>query len=295
MLQASLVDGKVTLSRDKGELFDCDMAQTALHSVWLACGSAPAKLAVVRYWGNDEQPVTFGDAVQPWCCNLPAVRQTRQVWPVDEEGPGEHHRGMSATAEWMQKVMRNLVSPGKAGPTTVAEDDEDGTQAQEMRSIALNILAKRQKVKRARLRASKLVRQVLAGKRASAKAKSAKVPTVVVEALGAASSSDAVLVEVAVSAPKAKAAPRNAAPPKANQVIIAGRMFTRLKRGGLSLQCSCHVGEDCAKDIGYTVDVDEAEAANRLLAWEICGEGLTRDEHVDRGGNRFGKSWWKLA
>ena len=79
-----MVDGKVTLSRDKGELFDFDMAQTALHSVWLACGSAPAKLAVVRYWGNDEQPVTFGDAVQPWWCNLPAARQTRQVWPADE-------------------------------------------------------------------------------------------------------------------------------------------------------------------------------------------------------------------
>jgi hypothetical protein len=38
---------------------------------------------------------------------------------------------MSATAEWMQKVMRNLVSPGKAGPTTVVEDDEDGIQAQD--------------------------------------------------------------------------------------------------------------------------------------------------------------------
>jgi hypothetical protein len=272
LLRACLVDGKVTLSRDKGELFDFEMAQTALHSVWLACGSSPAKLAVVRYRGNGEQPVTFGDAVQPWCCNLPAARQTRQVWPVDEEGPGEHHRGMSATAEWMQKVMRNLVSSGKAGPTTAAEDDEDGTQAQEMRSIALNILAQNQKVKRARLRASKLVRKVRAGKRARTKAKSAKVPTVVVEAVGAASSSDAVLVEVAVSAPKAKAGPRNAAPPKANQVIIAGRMITRLKRGGLSLQCSCHVGEDCAKYIGYTVDVDEAEAVNILLAWEICGD-----------------------
>ena len=60
------------------------------------------------------------------------------------------------------------------------------------------------------------------------------------------------------------------------------------------MQFSCHVWEGCAKDIGYTVDVDEAEVVNRLLAWEICGEGLTRDEHADRGGNRFGKlcgSW----
>ena len=63
------------------------------------------------------------------------------------KGRGEHHRGMSATAEWMQKVMRNLVSPGKAGPTTAVEYDEDGTQAQVMRSIALNILAKNQKGK----------------------------------------------------------------------------------------------------------------------------------------------------
>ena len=64
---------------------------------------------------------------------------------------------MSATTKWMQKVTRNIVPPGKAGPTTVAEDDEDGNQVQEMRSIALNILANKQKVKRARLRASKLV------------------------------------------------------------------------------------------------------------------------------------------
>ena len=152
------------------------MAKTAPHSVCLACGSAPAKLAVVRYWGNKEQPVTFGDAVQPWCCNLPAVRQRRQVWLVDEEGPGEHHRGMSATAEWMQKVMRNLVSPGQPGPTTVVEDDEDGTQAQEARSIALNILAKKQKVKMARLRASKLVRKARAGKRDWTKAKPMACP-----------------------------------------------------------------------------------------------------------------------
>ena len=47
--------------------------------------------------------------------------------------------------------------------------------------------------------------------------------------------------------------------------------------------------------IGYTVDVDEAEVVKRLLAWEIGGEGLARDEHVERGGNRFGKSLWKLA
>eukprot|EP00974_Lingulodinium_polyedra_P078875 7640092-Lingulodinium_polyedra.AAC.1 len=59
--------------------------------------------------------------------------------------PGEHHRGMSATAKWMQKVMSNLVSPGKAGPTTAAEDDEDGPEVQELQSITLKILAKKQK------------------------------------------------------------------------------------------------------------------------------------------------------
>ena len=118
------------------------------------------------------------------------------------------------------------------------------------------------------------------------------MPTVVVEALGAASSSDAVLVEVAASAPKAKAAPRNAAPPKANQVIIAGRMFTRLKRGGLSCSAVATLGKTARKTL-----VTRSTLTRQKLSTD-CWRGrsvVTRDEHVDRGGNRFGKSLWKLA
>ena len=51
-------------------------------------------------------------------------------------------------------------------------------------------------------------------------------------------------------------------------------MFSRLRRGGLSLQCGIHAGEECAKDIGYTPEVNEAEAVRRLLAWGFAQKVL---------------------
>lgn len=221
---------------------------------------------------------------------LPLVRQTRQVWPNGEEVVREHGGALSATAKWMQEVMRNLVSPSMKAQHGDDGDDGDGPQVHELQSVALRILAKKQRVSRAKLRASKTVRKVRAKRKAKAKPKGH--PRALARPEGAAASSTDEVVVVAGSAvePKAKAAPRAAAPPKANQVSIGGRMFTRLRRGGLSLQCEFHVGENCAKDIGYTPEVDEAEAVRRLLAWELCAEGLTRDEHVDRGGRRFGRS-----
>ena len=66
-LRASVVDGEVSLSRSQGEQFDFEMTATALHMVWLSCGSLPAMVMVERYWGNQAEPVTLEEAVQPWC------------------------------------------------------------------------------------------------------------------------------------------------------------------------------------------------------------------------------------
>ena len=71
-LRASVVDGEVGLSRSQGEQLDFEMTATALHLVWLACGSLPSMVTVERYWDSQVQPSTLAEAVQPWCgpCRL---------------------------------------------------------------------------------------------------------------------------------------------------------------------------------------------------------------------------------
>ena len=73
--------------------------------------------------------------------------------------------------------------------------------------------------------------------------------------------------------------------------LCDGRAFFDLKRGGVSLQCQFHVGEDCWKDVGFGKDnqLDRAECIRRLLAWESdcrdeAGVLISRDAHVRRGG-----------
>ena len=78
---------------------------------------------------------------------------------------------------------------------------------------------------------------------------------------------------------------------KSRMFLCDGKAFFYFKRGGVSLQCQIHVGEDCWKDVGFGKDnqLDSAECIRRLLAWEIdcCDEAgvlISRDAHVRRGG-----------
>ena len=75
-----------------------------------------------------------------------------------------------------------------------------------------------------------------------------------------------------------------------------GREFHELKRGGASLQCQVHIGENCWKDVSFgkyhTLDVEEC--CRRLLQWEFdafdeAGELIDRDIHVSRGGQLLKK------
>ena len=73
--------------------------------------------------------------------------------------------------------------------------------------------------------------------------------------------------------------------------LCDGRGLFDLKRGGVSLQCQFHVGEDCWKDVGFGKDnqLDRAECIRRLLAWESdcrdeAGVLISRDAHVRTGG-----------
>ena len=74
---------------------------------------------------------------------------------------------------------------------------------------------------------------------------------------------------------------------KSRQVILEGRMFTRLKVGGLSLVCVFH--QNCTKDVtfGKHGQITEEEARRRLLAWEADWINYVENHHL-AGGRLLG-------
>ena len=296
LLRLDMADSKLILGRSNGSTFDFEMSQVAVHKAWHACGSNPTVVVLERYCEGAAEPQTLEDALRPWQCSLPDTRQTHQVWPVCDEVRREQGVLQSAKAKWMESVMRDLQAPVSSAICDDQDSDEDSPAMKDMQSIKLQVLEKQLKISNSKLRASKVILKKQAAIRARAKAKArSKADNGGRHAADPLPHDEQVEPHAPIAdkplTPAANGPARvEAVPPKANQVVINGRMFTKLKRGGLSLQCALHVGEDCAKDIGYTAEVDEAEAVKRLLIWETLGVGLTRDEHVDRGGRRFGRS-----
>ena len=95
---------------------------------------------------------------------------------------------------------------------------------------------------------------------------------------------------VAKAVAKAKAAaapdyPDVRAAPRANQVTLNGRNFTKLQDGGLSMVCDYHA--DCMKycGAGMTEQLEREEIRRRLLAWEADGIGCNdAASHIKLGG-----------
>ena len=73
------------------------------------------------------------------------------------------------------------------------------------------------------------------------------------------------------------------------------RVFTTQTRLGMKCSLLEHANQSCAKEICLTVDIGADVAKSRLLRWEAAGAGITRDEHVDCGGIRFGRGLRLLA
>lgn len=120
-------------------------------------------------------------------------------------------------------------------------------------------------------------------RRASAKAKGRKAKAFA-KAKAMVSKPVPAAVAKPVAEPKAKAA---IAPLKSRQVILEGRMFTRLKVGGLSLVCVFH--QNCTKDVtfGKHGQITEEEARRRLLAWEADWINYVENHHL-AGGRLLG-------
>ena len=81
---------------------------------------------------------------------------------------------------------------------------------------------------------------------------------------------------------------------------VDGREFRNLNRGGVSLECQAHLGQDCWKDVSFGKhgELDRAECVRRLLLWEADvldddGNIIHRDEHVRRGGRLL--SWYFMG
>ena len=81
--------------------------------------------------------------------------------------------------------------------------------------------------------------------------------------------------------------PGTRAGPCENQIVLNGRTFTRVKRGGLSLACMHH--DDCEKEVGFGKGgtLTEEEARRRLLAWEADGINYPDGSSHNKTGGRL--------
>ena len=220
----------------------------------------------------------------------PAVKQM-----LDERKEFEKNEKLAKEFSRQMRTGLNHTGPMPGGGEVIddKEDDDDEVAIQELeRSMAKGLKRKRQaraksQVKASAKRAAKRLEVVKARKPLAAAPGGPPAAAAAPPAAGhpgdAAGPAPAAAA-AAVDARGPRAPTDNRATPGDNQIYLAGRQFTRLRNGGLSLDCKHH--PSCKKHIGFgkSGQLSEDDCRRRLLAWEADFEGCAdAAEHVKRG------------